>query len=140
MYETVQNAEARNERTQTGKRVEELSQAIFGRSYSSDASQGSLRYQLLTAVAGTMIEATEKSANKAIFIVYEFRTPKSNLKKVQKNERALNEFVAYLTHGELTEVTPGILHGPFHVFGGSRIDVHIPLYIGKVVVTVSEQQ
>lgn len=138
--DTVEKGLKRNPRAQIKARVDELSQAIFGCGYSDDASQGSLRYQLLTAISGTMIAATEKSASRAIFIVYEFRTPKSHPHKVEENERALTDFVAYLTRGKVASVIPGKLYGPFHVFGGARIDSHIPLYIGKVVVTACGQQ
>jgi hypothetical protein len=115
-----------NERSQVPNRIAHLSKAIFG-----EKDTSALRYQLLHAVAGTLIEARNQAAKVAVFVMYEFIPPKGKSEKAIQNEKDVNKFVMLLSDNK-EAVKLEKLMGPFRVPGGGRIPADIPLYIGKV--------
>jgi hypothetical protein len=112
------------------RRVEELSQALFG-----EKSTGDLRYQLLHGVAGALIEAKLRKADYAIFLVHEFHSNHVKHKNLERNREDLNRFVSRLM-GMQTNIEPNELVGPITVPGGVYVPDEIPLYIGKVVTVL----
>ncbi len=76
------------------QRISNLSHALFG--CDVDETIGELRYQLLHAVAGTIIEAIRRKADGAIFVVHEFVTPKTSTARQKANGQDLTKFVARL--------------------------------------------
>jgi hypothetical protein len=54
-----------------------------------------LLYQLLTAVAGTLLEAQLQNAEVAIFLVHEFRTTATLDVKLEANEKARASFFTF---------------------------------------------
>jgi hypothetical protein len=71
---------------------------------SPDVAQ--LPYQLLTAIAGTLLEAECQNAAKAVFVVHEFRTAATLDSKLDFNAAALNAFIDRLlrTNSQRIEV------------------------------------
>ncbi|MBI5764264.1 MAG: hypothetical protein HZA51_12150 [Planctomycetes bacterium] len=115
-------------------RIELLARAIFGR---STAEIASLRYQLLHAFAGTIIEAKRREAVQSVFMVCEFVRANSNQEIRQQNHRDFEAFIRSFTGFETTDVRPGQLLGPINVPGGEFVPAGIPAYIGKVTVNLS---
>lgn len=111
-------------------RIEHLFRALFGRPL--DAEVGSLRYQLLHGVAGTLIEAHNRGAAQAVFVVHEFLSAATNDEKVDQNAKDLDRFVRALSGGAVDGLRDGCLVGPFQVSGGEFVLEPPPLYVGKV--------
>ena len=107
------------------------------------ASVAELPYQLLSAIGGTLLEAAEQKASKAIFVVHEFRTAKTRDANLNANANALNRFLRLFLSsnqanvGETFDLETGHIIGPVqvpdrHVPGPSEIPCRIPLFIGKI--------
>lgn len=73
-----------NPRSKIPDRIKQLSTAIFG-----TKDVGELRYQLIHAVAGTLIEAKNQKAAQAVIIINEFVPFGKFSKKAKQNEEAL---------------------------------------------------
>lgn len=80
----------------TPSRVDRLTAAFFGATRSTDPSLGTLRYQLLSGLAGTLADARERDAPEAILLVHEFRTPRTADRLQADNAAALDAFLARL--------------------------------------------
>lgn len=68
----------------------------------------SLRYQLLHGLGATVLEATLRDAEQAVFAIHEFRTPETTEAKHAQNDRDLTVFLAALgppSPGELQRIT-----------------------------------
>lgn len=74
------------------ERIAQLSYALLGK---KDIS--TLRYQLIHALAGTLIEAKEQGTEQAIFIVYEFVSARMNALTALENKADFIEFIEILT-------------------------------------------
>ncbi|WP_281885861.1 DUF6946 family protein [Paenibacillus sp. YYML68] len=122
----------KNPRSQVPERINNLSTALFGLK-----DIGALRYQLIHAIAGTLIEAKSQGADQAVFIVHEFVPFGKASKKAKQNEEALQEFVESLAG---TPLSSGQLKGPIFVPGNDFIPNDIPLYIGKVETVLGMNQ
>lgn len=107
-------------------RIRQLSSAIFGVEPSEVAG---LRYQLLHAIAGTLIAATDHGARRALFLVHEFLAA-TDRRNVERNATDLEAFVRRL--GWKGEIGAGRIAGPFRVPGGGRVPSDVELFIGKV--------
>ena len=119
------------------KRINALCKAIFAQPLTPDSPVGELRYQLLTGIAGTLIEAQSQRADAAIFLVYEFISSIVDEQKVKQNE---NDFIAFLKalsiHNE--DIINYRLYGPITVPGNGLISSSIPLYLGKIQHEIDE--
>jgi hypothetical protein len=134
--ETIVEAESRfqqNPESNGLRRIEDLRLAVFG---VIQDEQLNLRYQLLTAVAGTLAEAKKQKAKKAIFLVQTFVSDEINKKDHQRNQDDLNAFLNYLSKGEISELKEGELVGPFSVPGNMFIPHDIELWIGKYQIEI----
>lgn len=85
-----------------------------------------IRYQLLTAICGTAIQAKLDGSALAVFAVHEFHTSKTTPDKIAVNANDFNAFMAAIGASD-TPVKPGRLYGPVTVGG-------VPCLIGKAVV------
>jgi hypothetical protein len=106
-----------------------------------------LPYQLLPAIAGTLLEAEYRKASKAVFVVHEFRTRKT--KDANLNANALNRFLrAFMSANgasadgnvvlENGQIVGPILITPRQVTGAERIPCDIPVFIGKIRTDTSQ--
>lgn len=101
-----------------------------------------LPYQLLTAMAGTLLEAELRRSAKAILVIHEFRTPKTDDKKMERNATELNRFLRLLLQqngkaDENFQLRRGQLLGPLlllkrSVEGARKLPCQISLFIGKI--------
>jgi len=117
-------------------RIDNLCRAFFGRSL-SDCSDSvrSLRYQLLTGVAGTLAEAKRREAKQAVFIVHIFHSKLLDPAKVARNDRDYRNFVTLLG-AELGIAIPeddltGKVFGPINVRRQTDIIPAMPFFVGK---------
>jgi hypothetical protein len=120
--------------TRAPKRIEALLSMAFGPSARPDADPWrGLRYQLITAVTGTALEAARRQAVAAVVIVHEFRTERANGKKVAVNTEDFQEFVGALLDLPHSEVLHGRLYGPARLAPGTHLDRAVNVFIGKAV-------
>lgn len=84
-----------------------------------------IRYQLLTAICGTAMQARLDGSSLAVFVVHEFHTWRATARKVHRNEADYRHFLKVLGAQDI-EDTRGRLHGPFAVAG-------IDCLVGKAV-------
>lgn len=101
-----------------------------------------LPYQLLTATAGTLMEAEGRHSSKAILVIHEFRTPKTDDKKMEGNTTELNRFLGLLLRqngaaDENFQLHCGQLIGPLPLLEWSvgnlrKMPHQIPLFVGKI--------
>jgi hypothetical protein len=122
-----------NPRSQGVRRIEDLVRAILFPRRSGQRRIGDLRYQLLTATAGTLAYALSERAATAVIVVHEFVTTMTD---DRLHERNADDFFAFLDRlGGGVALTPalGVLVGPFAVPGSPLFKSVPALYVGKVV-------
>ncbi len=95
-----------------------------------------LRYQLLTAAAGTLAYATQHNAALAVLIVHEFKTSKTKEAKHLTNEQDFQAFLSRLAPFSDSKgaATKGDFAGAYMVPGNPLFSTHPVLFIGKVTV------
>jgi hypothetical protein len=93
---------------------------------------GHLRYQLFTAVAGTL--AAARSGEAAIFVVHEFATPQTDPAKRQANRLDLARFVREV-FGVVVAGEPGWVLGPFAILAPQFKQT--PLYLVHLMTTTA---
>lgn len=133
--ETVKAATSRlkaNPRSNGLKRAHQLKAAILGRNPEDEEADSIIRYQLLTACAGALCEAERHNYSRALVLIHEFITDKTEDKKHKRNAEDLNEFAREISHNEILKIDPGIIYGPINVPGHPILKSKIDLYIGKV--------
>jgi len=123
---------ARDKKTNSVARVQNLAAALLPPAIGSSARLGDLRYQLLTGVAGALAYAREIGAKRAIFIVHEFITDRTDDDKHCANNADLNAFISRISRSEISQVQQGKLYGPFTVPGAPLFEEVPLLYIGKI--------
>jgi hypothetical protein len=91
-------------------------------------------YQLLSALAGTLIEAEERNAAVAVLVVHVFTSAKTKPDKVEENRALFEEFVNRIGKSTTKSLADGTLYGPFSVPGaaGTRIPANIPVLLGEL--------
>jgi hypothetical protein len=124
-------------------RLERLARALLGQPAVVDGELSppikDVPYQLLSATAGTLIEADDRGAALAILVAHVFDTPLTTPKLRDVNTAAFADFVSRLGSIPASSVEEGRLYGPFTVPGGeaTRIPSDIPLLLGKLTTTVA---
>ena len=101
-------------------------------------SLGPLRYQLLTAVAGTLAFAHQSGAKLAVFIVHEFVTDGTRDEGHRANALDLDAFVTRLSDGAIRRIPPEQIVGPFPVAENPCWTSMPALYIGKVTKNIRD--
>jgi hypothetical protein len=101
-------------------------------------SLGPLRYQLFTAVAGTLAFAHQSSAELAVFIIHEFVTDCTRDQDHKANALDLDAFVCRLSDGAIRGLRSGEIVGPFPVAENSYWPSKPALYIGKVTKNIRD--
>lgn len=115
-------------------RINELRKNLFGQ---INVNQLLLRYQLLTAVAGTIAEAKDQKVKTAIFIVQTFVSSEINHKKHFENQNDLNCFLNLISESKFTEIKDGDLLGPIRIPGNNEhISCNVDLFIGKYSILI----
>jgi hypothetical protein len=120
--------------TRAPERIETLLSMAFGATARPDADPWrGLRYQLLTALTGTAIEASRRQAAAAVVLVHEFRTESADGENVAVNTEDFRSFVSALLGMPPSEVLHGRLYGPTRFAQGAHDDRAVEVFIGKAV-------
>lgn len=120
--------------TNVPERINGLAKAVFGRPVMLiDAELGALRYQLLHALAATVIEAQERNADQALFAVHYF--PNSR-REMQDTFSDLRRFVRALNTGP--DISPGTIV-PVRLTGSSIVPKDLPLFVGWATASQGPQ-
>ncbi len=121
-------------------RITNLSQAIFGSDV--DKMIAGLRYQLLHALAGTMIEAIRRQADLAVFIVHEFVTSQTSSHLQANNGADLARFVSQLTGDqyEAMDMEAGVLIDCGYLPGSFEFAPHIGSEVRKPRLLIGKAQ
>lgn len=121
-----------NPRSNGVRRVEGLAQALFRPKQKGQPRVGDLRYQLLTAVAGTLAFADAEGAAIAVLVVHEFVTDQTTADNHLRNGGDYNEFLVRLSEQRLPDIAGTVLDGPFAIPGGELFPGGRSLFIGKI--------
>jgi hypothetical protein len=123
-------------RTNRITRIQQLAASLLPPTVPGSCRLGLLRYQLLTALAGALAFAIDAKAGRAVLVVHELVTDRTNDAKQAANAGDLHAFITRLTAGAETCVPAGRLVGPVRVPGFPLFPSPPPLYIGKAVRVV----
>jgi len=114
------------ESTRVPERIQALLGIIGEPDHTLTESQwGAVRYQLLTAICGTVLQAEVDSSTLAVLIVHEFHTALTLKANLDKNHNDFNKLLSVLTAKSIVSDS-NKLYGPFKFRG-------IDCFIGKVV-------
>ena len=100
-----------------------------------------IHYQLLSAIAGTLLEAERVGASETVFLIHEFRTHLTRDENMDRNREALNQFLGMFlrAHGCAADpdLKPGQVIGPVTLrsvgcSAGPPFPTGRPLYIAKL--------
>ena len=127
---------AREEATNWPTRLARLIRALLGvEAVSEDGTLNpevvDVPYQLVTALAGTLIEAEGREADLAVLAVHVFATAQTQEAVIAENKQAFAKFAERVTGTRAADIADGQLYGPFCVPGGGGIP-RGPALIGVV--------
>lgn len=121
-------------------RLHDLSEALLNRDLPPeqpyDPADKDLRYQLLSALAGTLVEAKIAKAEIAMVLVHEFQTPLSKQGVEKRSSRRIQELLKRFGRAPTAELPVGQPLGPYKVRGGGKIPAGATFYIAKVRTVV----
>jgi hypothetical protein len=120
-YSSASRRREAGESTSVPERINNLLSLVSGPS----AKWNNVRYQLLTAICGTAIQAQRDGSSLAVLAVHEFRTTETKPDKLDTNRKDF-EFFMTVARESQESVTEGIFYGPVAVGG-------IDCLIGKAV-------
>ena len=123
----------KNPRSNGIARIEQLAAAILGARLDGEPKSGDLRYQLLTATAGALCEAERRGADRAVLLVHEFITSRTDDKKHRRNAQDLQRFLKRLKPCNMADPASGLL-GPFTVPGQPLVRTSVRFYVAKVSI------
>ena len=119
------------------ERLDALTRAFFDTTREQDPSLDTLRYQLLSALAGTLADAKAFGAAHAALVVHEFETPETTSIKQDANAVDLDAFVGRLGTAPRAHGPDGSwIAGPFTVPGNGYLPGDVPFYVGKLRTVV----
>lgn len=116
-----------NPRSNGRARLEQLAAALLPLDIGPEVLNA-LRYQLLTACAGAVAEASRRGLSRAVMLSHEFITNETTDKKHHANARDLDAFLTQIAGGNAVSAQGGHLLGPFT----HRSHPRVRLYLGKV--------
>jgi len=148
LAEELQKARKRPS-TRFPERLDWLTRSLLGLPAFSDEGHETLSnqirglpYQLFAAIAGTLLEAEFRRSTKAVLVIHEFRTEKTEDRKIEHNARELESFLRFLLqqNGAIDDnfkLRYGQLIGPLpfierDVTGVRKMPHGIPLFVGKI--------
>lgn len=122
-----------NPRSEGVQRVNDLISALFSPRVAEESEICELRYQLLTAVAGSIAYARNEGASKAVMVVHEFKTTKTKDHLHARNADDFAEFLRSLRGTREREHSSPAVWGPIMIPGAPLFADVPPLFIAKVV-------
>jgi hypothetical protein len=109
------------------ERIEALLRMLVGQgAFPTQDPWDRIRYQLLTAAAGTLLEAQARKADVAVLAIHEFRTSETDEECLARNTADLEAFLTVLGILPVTPMKTGKLYGPWQ-----SPAIAIPLLVGK---------
>ena len=136
-----QAALARSSDSGAPRRLDQLTSLFFGTTIDKDHGYPGLAclgYQVLSALAGTLVDAREASAVHAVLLIHEFVTDETHDEMHRINGCVLDDFVTRLSGGAADRTTTGDgwITTPIAVKGdGQRMPDSLPVTIAKLVTT-----
>src|SRR5690606_23849560 len=128
----LERARAGNPKTGTARRARKLVRIVFGRDEDPEREPYSrLRYQLLTAAAGAVLQAAIDGARTAVLVVHEFRSHAVDPAKLEVNEADLTAFLTVMA-GRAVEAQTGALLGPWRMLSAGDGGQGVDLLVGKI--------
>jgi hypothetical protein len=118
----------RGERTNAPQRLERLLADLAGTSLEARPELGKLRYQLFSGVAGTL--AATGPDDQAVFVVHEFKTPRTTQRRRDANAADIALFVEQVFGGVVPAGEEWWLVGPLRVPAARW--ARTPLWIGHL--------
>lgn len=116
------------------KRIESLLSLLFGPEADPRRPPWkTLRYQLLTGIAGTAIQASRDGADIGVFVIHEFRTADTDARKLASNARDLGRFLQALIPISSSEIAPSALLGPVRLTKGGPLKNDVAVLVGKAI-------
>ena len=106
-------------------RVPERIDALLGIIGKPPSNWESVRYQLLTAICGTVLQAKQDLSSLAVFVVHEFQTEKTTADNLRRNSEHYERFLTVIGVASPSN-TDGHLHGPLAIHG-------MECFVGKTV-------
>lgn len=127
-------ARKRNPGTRVHIRARRLIQILTGTDVNPEKSPWKyLRYQLLTGLSGTALQASRDGAKMGVFIVHEFVTHKTRYELHARNWDDLAVFLRALS-ATLPSLGPGRFWGPLETYTAPSIN----LYVAKIVTNLTQ--
>ena len=130
----------KNPRSGGVARIADLASSLFAPVSKGQPAITNLRYQLLTAVAGTLAHGAKIGAKHAVLVVHEFVTTATSRHRLNENAADLAGFVHRLSRGTVVRVEAGQLYGPFVLPGNPLFDPPASLFIGKATRNLGEPE
>jgi hypothetical protein len=131
VLERLDAEDAKRSESNVRARVEALAKALFGRTLDEDVKLGTLRYQLLTAAAGILVEASQRKAGTALLVVHDLGSQSRAVNSLSETQMDVSDFVTALG-GDALPINPGRVYGPLRVAGGGRVPSNIPLHVALI--------
>ncbi len=134
-YQEIQDKKAKNLPSNADSRIDSLCEVFFKSPNSKRVRF--IKYQLLTAIAGTIAEAEINKVKTAYFFVQTFLSNNMDSKKHRQNQRDLDYLIKILSNNKVGILHSGEIVGPFNALNGSNnIPKEIDLYIGKYSIKI----
>ena len=115
----------KGETTKVPERIKKLLTLVGEKGDPTKSQWANVRYQLLTAICGTAIEAKKDSSKLCVFIVHEFKTSKTNKKNLDRNRKDYEIFLRVFLNNKDIVINDKFLYGPVSVNG-------VKCLVGKV--------
>lgn len=117
-------------------RIEHFCSGILGNSYSNQLKN--LYYQFLSGIAGVAVEVNKQNADLGMFIVQQFKSNKTPIDDLKRNEESFIEFLKFM--GKPDPQNTGIesnsgIWGPYKI-PGSELVPSTKMFIGKFYTNV----
>jgi hypothetical protein len=96
-----------------------------------------LRYQLITAAAGTLLQAWIDGSAAGVLLIHEFRSNETKPEQLAANQADLEAFIALL-HPESATIAAGQMLGPIQIPSSALLAGGMPLYIDKAVTDLGQ--
>ena len=124
----------KNSKSKALDRIKELRESLFGE---ENDNQLELRYQLVTAVAGTIAEAKVQKVKSAIFMVQTFISGEIIKKMHDQNVDDLNKFLTVFSKKKYSQIENNELFGPIRIAKSNGfLSDAINLWIGKYEIEI----
>jgi|1186.fasta_scaffold06655_2 hypothetical protein len=123
----------RPETTRAPERLDRLTTTFFGAVLDDAPGLGDLRYQLLSALAGTLADAKLEGARHAVLLVHEFVTDRTSDALHEENGAALRAFVERLGLEPAGDPDAWITGARVIRGDGGWLPAEMPVFVAKLV-------